>query len=545
MKIQLTICIFLSLFTTLNGQNTLTSSNLPLVMVNTSGKTITKDAKISATMKIVYNGEGQRNAISDTVYHYNGYIGIRLRGNSSLNFDQKQYAVETRDATGENLNVPLLGMPKENDWLLYAPYNDISLIRNVYAYGLWGEMGHWGPRTKMVEVLLNGAYQGVYVLIEHIKRDKGRIDIAELDSTDTSGLDLTGGYIMKIDDAQSDDLSFVSKVPGLITSSGWGVPNTQIKWVHDYPTGEDILQVQANYIHNYIDTVEQLIQSAQFNNPVTGYSKYLDVPSFVDYLLHTELSLNADGYKKSAFFYKDKLATDGTGGKLHAGSVWDYNLAYGNCNFCNGNVTTAWVYKGCSTLPVPAFWKRLTQDPTFMNAVKSRYQELRSGILSQAHINAYVDEHASLLNEAQARHFAKWNKLLGGKDPMLTWFAAYNVSSYAQEIQTVKTWFATRLKFLDTNLGGLSSSTTQQSDISLFDVTVYQIPFSGLWVVESRVPLKRISIYNLIGKKIAVEEMDGTDKLVLTNLKNAPTGLYLLLMQSENGSCISKTILNN
>jgi len=543
------ITVFAILFSSyLFGQSTLTSSNLPIVIINTNNNTISADDKITANMKIIFNGDGQRNFIDDKAFNYDGPIGIRLRGNSSMSFAQKQYSVETRDATGGNSNVPLLGMPKDNDWVLYAPYNDISLIRNVFAYNLWNEMGHWGPRTKMVELVLNDDYQGIYVLLESIKRDKNRINVPKLEFADTSGLDITGGYIMKIDDAKSDDLTFISKFSGVQTSSGWGgwggnTSFNQIEWIYHYPKAEDIHPKQAEYIHNYIDTIELLIKSSEYNNQVNGYVKYLDVPSFVDYLIHTELSLNADGYKKSSFFYKERLASDVTGGKLFAGSVWDYNLAFGNCNFCNGNLTTAWVYNGCSTLPVPAFWSRLVQDPNFINEVKCRYLELRKNVLREEQINAFIDDYAQLLNEAQSRHFAKWNKLFNGKDQSLTWFSAYTVSSYAQEIETLKKWFSKRLAFIDANLGGTCVLSSINNDISIFDVSVYPNPVSDQLIVESTKLLKLIEIVDVSGLKMTSVNLLNSNRAMLSEFDQYPKGIYKLLVFTVDGSCVSKTIV--
>ena len=171
-----------------------------------------------------------------------------------------------------------------------------------------------------------------------------------------------------------------------------------------------------------------------------------------------------------------------SGGKLHAGTVWDYNLAYGNCNFANANNIEAWVYEGSETNPTPAMWKRLTEDPAFMDKVKARWQELRKGYLSDENINRFIDEHAALLQESQSRQYAKYSDLLvpasqttgqnrrgggpggfggmggfggGGFGPGggggAGMFSAYRVSSYDEEIAILKKWFADRIAFLDKN----------------------------------------------------------------------------------------------
>ena len=181
---------------------------------------------------------------------------------------------------------------------------------------------------------------------------------------------MTGGYLLRIDTFNDDDATFTSKVPGI----GKGIMSSEVIWSCIYPKKKKLQPEQFAYIQNYIDTVEQVIQSEGFADPVKGYARYIDVPSFVDYFIHTELSLNADGYKHSAYFYKEKLNADGTGGKLVAGPVWDYNLAYGNCNFANANNLEAWCFEGASNNPTPALWQRLLQDPAFRKAVKVRYK---------------------------------------------------------------------------------------------------------------------------------------------------------------------------
>ena len=339
---------------------------------------------------------------------YDGPIGIKLRGNSSLGFPQKKYTIELRDKEGRDVEASLMGMPAHSDWVLLAPYSDVSTVRDPLAFQLWRDMGHWGPRTQMVELTVNGEYRGIYILSEAIKRGQERVNIAKMKKSDTQGRDVTGGYILRIDTYDEDDATFVSKVPGI----GEGNMTSQVIWSCIYPKKKKLQPEQFEYIQNYIDTVEQVIQSDSFADPVKGYARYIDVPSFVDYFIHTELSVNADGYKRSAYFYKEKQKANGKGGKLVAGPVWDYNLAYGNANFSNGDNPEAWCFEGASNSPTPALWQRLLQNPAFRKAVKVRYQTLRKGVLSNESIEAYIDEQARLLAPCLAHHFATFPELL-------------------------------------------------------------------------------------------------------------------------------------
>jgi hypothetical protein len=174
------------------------SSSLPIVVINTGGQTIVDDPRIIATMGIIHNAP-LRNNITDPFNNYNGQIMIEFRGSSSQSFPKKAYGFETQDILGENNNVSLVGMPAENDWILYAPYSDKALIRNTLTYHFGNQLMEYAPRTKMCELVINGEYRGVYVLMEKIKQDQNRVDIADLTINDIAGDSLSGGYILKVD----------------------------------------------------------------------------------------------------------------------------------------------------------------------------------------------------------------------------------------------------------------------------------------------------------------------------------------------------------
>ena len=129
-------------------------------------------------MGVISNKDGDRNYLTDIYNIYDGLIGIEIRGNSSQNFPKKSYGFETRYASGENRNISLLGMPKENDWILYAPYTDKSMIRNVLAYDLFTAFGRYSPRSEFCELVINGEYMGVFVLMEKITRNINRVNIS-------------------------------------------------------------------------------------------------------------------------------------------------------------------------------------------------------------------------------------------------------------------------------------------------------------------------------------------------------------------------------
>jgi hypothetical protein len=180
--------------------------DIPLVVIEVNGGfSIPDEPKIKAHIKIIDHGPGQLNFASDSGNIYDGNAGIEVRGAYSASLPQKPYGFETRDSVAENLNVSLLGMPEENDWILLANYNDKAFLRNSLAGQIFRSMGHYAPRTMHCEVIVNGSYNGIYVLTEKIKRDKNRVDIARLEPTENHGDYVTGGYIFKTDYSSSED----------------------------------------------------------------------------------------------------------------------------------------------------------------------------------------------------------------------------------------------------------------------------------------------------------------------------------------------------
>jgi hypothetical protein len=426
---------------------TFTSSNLPIVLIDTDGQEIPDEPKIMAQMRVIDNGPGERNAVTDLVSDYEGWIGIETRGASSQGFPKKQYAVETREADGENRNVSLLGLPEENDWVLHAPYSDKTLMRNVLAYGLARATGRYASRTRYCEVVLNGEYQGVYVLMESIKRDGDRVDVSRLRPDETEGDDLTGGYIIKVDRWARGEVDgwtspFVEPYP----------PDQVLRYEYHEPGALEIAPEQAAYIEQFVTDFEAAMLSDGFADPETGYPAVLDVGSFVDYFLVTELAKNVDGYRLSTYLHKDKDSVDP---RLHAGPVWDFNIAFGNAYYYGGT--------GASGLqadldvpdrfPVPFWWNRLAHSGPFETAAAARWADLRRGPFHADSLVARIDSTTTLLEEAQARNFERWPTLGEWVWPNPAGYEARR--THAAEVAFLEGWLLGRLTWLDGYFGAV------------------------------------------------------------------------------------------
>ena len=409
---------------------------LPLIEITTS-ETIVDEPKVRSNMKITIDEE----------VDYDGIAGIEIRGASSQMFDKKSYGLETWDDNNEDINVSLLGMPEEEDWVLHGPYSDKSLMRNKLIYDLSTDLGRYASRTKFVELKINGDYKGVYVFMEKLKRDKNRIDISKLEPEENSGEDLTGGYILKIDKIAGNNLgegyndlnSFASKVNAPFADGG------EIRFLYEYPDAEDISMEQKAYIQEYVHGFEQALGSEEFTDPVQGYAAYIDVDSFIDFFILNEISNNVDGYRLSTFMHKDK------NGKLAMGPIWDFNLAFGNADYCGGGDTDKWAYRFNERCPgdfwsVPFWWYRLLEDPAFVQKLQDRWAFLRGGVLSEQAILQRISSYETEMEELGAieRNFSRW-KILG----QWIWPNKYVGNDYPSEREYVEDWVTDRLGWLD------------------------------------------------------------------------------------------------
>ena len=531
--IYLILCLLLlsfSLFSQFEG------SDIPLVVIEPNGGfSIPDEPKIKATMKIIDHGPDGWNAPSDPGNIYSGDIAIEIRGAYSASLPQKPYGFETRTPDAENLNVSLLGMPEENDWILLANYNDKSFLRNALAGHLFRRMGHYAPRTRHCEVLVNGDYQGIYVLTEKIKRDKNRVDIAKLEATENTGDDVTGGYIIKTDYYGGND-SWVSNFPPATR------PEKRVHHVYVYPKPDEITEAQKDYIQSYVNSFEEALHGPDFKDWASGYKAYIDVNSFRDYFILSELTRNVDAYKKSRFLFKDK---ESKGGRILSGPPWDYDWAWKDiwdCYMFSNTDGSGWAYQvnDCDVWPTPpVYMTRLLQDEHFANKLKRRYVNLRNGPLSNGSIFVYIDSVSSFLSEAQQRHYTKWDILgenVGAPE------VGQIPATFAGEMSKFKDWISTRLAWLDANMPGDENGPMQTNEYPSALLRMFPNPASEVVYIESDIPLQGIELYSISGRKV-YQNTSPSGYSVAVDVQGLPSGLYLVKIAVNSGEVISQKLV--
>ena len=466
--------------------------DLPIVFIDTKGKCLDNKVteKIPATMKVL---DGKTNKVADSAKGTRYDIGIKVRGQSSAMFPKPGYGVEVRDEKGEGMDVSLFGLPPGDDWVFHGPYVDKSMMRNALAHWLFRQAGHYSPRSRHFDLYINGVYRGVYVLLEKIKRGKYRVNVSKLKETDVAGDSVTGGYIWAFDKTGTNTGGAGSgpiEKEGFNTSDGLNV-------ILHYPKKENIQKAQEEYLKKYLNDLEGLFKNGKNGS---GYENYVDMTSALDYVLHEEITNNADSYWCSFFLHKPK---DSKGGKVTLGPAWDFNLAMSNGsqpeNGGGGGQGGMWGFGGGgngfgssgvsgwqiensqksgnggmwgmgSSLKAPNWLLGMWKDSHYQSELKKRWAELRSGVWHTKTMDAYLDSMKIYLKNAADRNFKRWpnlGKASGQNDPdpepmkycnsqsggFGMAMGGYNATTWDGEFEHLRKKMKERIAWMDQQLG--------------------------------------------------------------------------------------------
>jgi hypothetical protein len=520
------IFIFVFLSITVLAQVQFKDSNLPIVVVTTLQDTIRDEPAVMAQLAIIDNGKGKRNALSDAFNNYNGKAMIEYRGQTSQELSPKKpYRIELVDDNGAEIEHSIMGMPKESDWVLIAPYSDKTLIRDALVYHIGGLIMPYSPRFRFCELVVDKQYRGVYMMTEKIKRDKDRVAIDKLATDEITGDELTGGYILKWDKGKPGDTRFLSK---------YKAGDRFLEFFVEYPNPSDIQQLQLDYISTFIQDFEQALIGSNYLDPVKGYKKYIDIDNFVDYSLINELTFNVDAQRLSTYFYKDKDSKDP---RLKAGPLWDYNLAFGNANYCNYESHKGWIKDFNLRCPgdywaMPFWWDRFFSDNAFKSKLATRWQQLRKDTLSDAALDAYINLLSSELSEAQDRNFKRWAIL-----NEWVWPNPVVTGSWNGEVARLKTWVKNRTQWLDNQMKLLPSDELPHPDS--FAVRVFPNPSNEVIHFEidayNPTPLS-ILIYDATGKLVKTLHVDNIlsdSQITITDLQDQGFYFYTILSDAN------------
>lgn len=366
---------------------------------------------------------------------------FRIRGNSSRSFSKSSYRIklfENGDPE-DGLDLPLLGMDPGSEWALHGPFLDKTLIRNYMWMNISAEVMGDAPDVRFCELILDGEYQGLYVLMETVNEGPGRVDL-----TDYKPGDPVCSYILRI----GSKLNPAKTLDTFCYYTSRLDPNRGVELL--YPA----TAYQTEQVHDYVaadfSELERLLYSSRIPQGDRSYSRLMNVDSFVNYYLLQEFLAVNDTFSNSTYFYKDVR------GKLSIGPVWDYNNVLDN--FFIPLEAEGFL------LDQRGWIGQLMMDDVFVERVIDRWQELRRGVLSEERLNAYIDETLAWLGDAADRNFSLWGwsfdaeKLASyerrnqiGEDGLLS-FDTINPKSFEEAVDWMRDYMNERGQWIDQSI---------------------------------------------------------------------------------------------
>jgi hypothetical protein len=350
---------------------------------------------------------------------YEGTGSVKGRGNSSWTNPKKPYSIKL------DSKASLLGIPKTKKYAIVPSYNDNALMRNYITYKTYQGLVGIGyvPKCEFVDVYLNGVYNGVYILVERIAIEGSKVDIEEADADNMSG-----GYLIEKDVEQKvdpdSDLWFDCPYWANQSKDMFVLKSPE-------PDDEELTSAMLAYLTDYMQRVHDSIMGISGED----WHTYVDVSSWVDFLIVQEISKNIDGnFKTSCWLYKDRGDDH-----IYMTAPWDFDLAYGRVSWNNqseehndvDDCPDANTAEGFMAINSSNPWMDRLYDtvPEFRNALKRRYTAYRETLIPE--MLRLLEETAAYLDIAQQPNQELWG------------------FNFHNGVTVLKNWLNRRIEWLD------------------------------------------------------------------------------------------------
>lgn len=421
-------------------------THLPLVIIDTGGQTIpgevtgetdaygetintlAEDGRDEMDVQLsIIDNQNQNNHPSD-VAAVTTISEIRIRGHASRLFEKAPYRLNFVDENGEDRDLEVMGMSAHSDWVLYGPYMDKSLVRNYLWYNIAGEIMEWAPNVRYCELILDGEYRGLYLMVETITDGDGcRLDLRD----DAYGTSVTGS-LLRGDRTTEDDLDGIRDIYSYLERTLSLRSDIAIRYPKRAALTEEVRErIELDYA-----AFEKALYSYDHDTEDYGYWNYIDEDNFVDYFLINEYSLNMDAGRYSTYIYKDMT------GKYKL-AVWDFN------NACD-NFPTDPVSPDQLEMVSHTWYFMLCKSEPFVERILDRYAQLRETVFSDDYLMTYIDETLAYLGPALDRNNERWAQAMAEYEPLSP--TERNLYSHEDAVEQLKQWLLERGEWLDENL---------------------------------------------------------------------------------------------
>ena len=353
--------------------------NLPIIRINNKDSCLTKKSYCSNSIEIFQNEN-----------YFKTSAKMKLRGNTSISFPKKQFNLKFPN----ELKIKNINLKKS---VLLSSFNDKSFIRNVLAKDLYSEFRNKTKSSEYIHLIINDFYEGLYILLKHPDQE------FKNELVDTSQIN----FLLQIDRGKKDFKSISDKFGFIIKKSN-----------------KEKLEVKDKTLR-----LEEFIEEKNLS--------LIDINSFIDYFIISELSKNIDAYRLSTYlsFINGKFSID---------IVWDFDQSFGLSKYHKGYESNGFIIESDLNKFIPPFFNNLWNNTYFKRKLINRYKKLRKNILSEKSINIKINSYYEEILLSSNINFERWNILEKEIWPNYNTF-----KTHKEEIDYVKYWTNKRLKWLD------------------------------------------------------------------------------------------------
>ena len=338
-----------------------------------------------------------------------------------------------------------MGMNKSKHFALMANADDeLSGLRNAVGYQLARMLDMpWTPTAKPVEVVLNGEYIGLYFLTETIRVDSDRVNIVEQADNETDPNAITGGWLVEIDNYDTD--------PHVRITEGNGE-----RIIFTYKTPEELSAEQENFLREQMTAIDAAIYAEDKNS--TTWEEYIDLDLLARFYIVQEILDNAESFHGSCYMYRDM----GNEQKWKFGPVWDFGNTFRRDN-------GLFIYENP---PYGQTWiAEIAKFPRFEEKVKEIWLSLREANFDD--IYSFIDNYVTTYEAAIQADDRRWPD--------------YGSMNVTKDGTTMKNNIRERADFLAQYWGDAEKKPSQTSYTAYFDPqgTDWEEIYAYSWVYNN------------------------------------------------------------
>ena len=356
------------------------------------------------TIHILCNDEISRDSYVDCIFELDSERiegTIKLRGATASKYPKKSYRIEL------STQKALLGLRKDDDWILFALYNDHQRLNTKLSMDIWNSLEDDNPtailpKTRYIKLYLNAEFQGLYLLAEKDNRD-----------------------LFKLDDAQNNiDSSLIFQ------AKYWTTLNEYDKqsWEQDWPKEDKDIFIMDEIMTELISFINNTPDNIFFDPNHGIYSKF-DKLNLIDFYLFNFFIQHKDFWSKNYFIVRQ------TNPSKFFLIPWDFDSSIGG----RWDLYSANENREVTIREKNELFNRLLSNDNFRQDCNNRWIELRQSIWKEEKIMDMLSDNYEEIKDILEIELKMWQRERNEKKKI----------DVDKDINDLFQWISDRLTFCD------------------------------------------------------------------------------------------------